>query len=64
MSDDFRPCPGGDCPMRSRCWRYTARAENRRALLPSPPVRVGRHGPHCDQFLEARGGPWVTPPWG
>jgi hypothetical protein len=32
--DDLRPCPGGDCPMRLRCWRYTAREQNRRPLLP------------------------------
>lgn len=61
--DDLRPCLGGECPLRVRCWRYTERERNRRGFLAAPPFHIGRHGPHCDLFLEARGGPWLTPPW-
>ena len=61
--DDLRPCAGTDCPMRLRCWRHVERERNGRPLLPLPPVRWDQHGPYCRQFLEARGGPWLTPPW-
>lgn len=64
MDDDLRPCPGGECPMRLNCWRYTERESNRRPLLRAPPFYHGQHGPHCWVFLEARGGPWLTPLWG
>lgn len=61
--EDLKPCEGGACPWRLRCWRYTTREQNRRPPFPAPPFRIGKDGAYCGHFLEASGGPWLTPPW-
>ena len=46
-------CPGGNCPMRGKCYRYTAiPIENQRHFLLAPYKKILKH---CDHFWNNEG---------
>lgn len=44
---DISMCPGNDCPMKEKCWRFTATPDPwRQAFFSTPP----NDGEECEQF--------------
>ncbi|MBW7903811.1 MAG: hypothetical protein H3C26_20270 [Rhodocyclaceae bacterium] len=54
LPHDFARCPGGNCPSRSRCLRYTRR-DTAGATAPWAAMDMRREAgaSACDQFLPA-----------
>ncbi|MCB1178838.1 MAG: DUF2934 domain-containing protein [Leptospiraceae bacterium] len=49
MNPDIIFCPGGDCPLKETCFRFTAIAYGRRSSFVSIPY--SRRTNSCDQFI-------------
>lgn len=55
---DMEMCHGTDCPLRDRCYRYTAEPSFRQSYFSTPPIKDGE----CEWFsriygsLRERGG--------
>jgi hypothetical protein len=46
---DITMCPGHDCPLKEKCYRYTAKpCEFRQSYFMSPPYKDGK----CDHYWE------------
>jgi hypothetical protein len=45
---DITMCPGGDCPLRQRCYRYRGIPEGRQDYFGSPPFERDT----CDSFWD------------
>ena len=47
---DLDMCKGGDCPMKDKCYRFTATpSEHRQYYFLTPPIVDGK----CDSYIEA-----------
>lgn len=47
---DITMCKGGDCPLKSRCYRYTASTSMYQFYFSTPPFLIDRGKFNCDMF--------------
>lgn len=48
---DITMCSGGKCPLKEKCYRYTAKAnELQQSYFTEPPFKIKKGKPECEMF--------------
>lgn len=47
---EITKCPGGDCPLKEKCYRFTAANSFHQSYLSTPPFIIENGKPQCKMF--------------
>jgi hypothetical protein len=47
---DITMCHGGECPVKEKCYRHTAKASNYQSYFAKPPLEVKDGVAKCDHY--------------